>query len=85
MALGFVFPGQGSQSLGMLAELAAAGVTALKIEGRQRGRAYIAEVVAAFRRAVDAVARGAPAPPLDLSSVTEGRRETAGAYRKAWR
>ncbi len=69
----------------MLPDLAAAGVTALKIEGRQRGRAYIAEVVTAFRRAVDAVARGDPVPPLHLKTATEGQRETAGAYRKSWR
>jgi putative protease len=71
--------------LAMLPELAAAGVTALKIEGRQRGRAYVARVVAAFRRAVDAVARGEPVPALDLRATTEGQRETAGAYRKTWR
>lgn len=68
----------------MLPELMAAGVTALKIEGRQRGRAYVAQAVAAFRGAVDAAARGAPIPPLPLTAVTEGGRETAGAYRKAW-
>jgi putative protease len=72
-------------ALAMLPDLAAAGVTALKIEGRQRGRAYIAQVVAAFRRAVDAVAAGRPVPADDLLAVTEGGRETAGAYRKAWR
>jgi len=69
----------------MLPELAAAGVTALKIEGRQRGRAYVAQVVSAFRRAVDAAARGEPAPALELDSVTEGRRDTAGAYARSWR
>jgi len=69
----------------MLPELQAAGVTALKIEGRQRGRAYIAEVVSAFRQAVDAVAAGNPPPPLDLSSLNEGQRQTTGVYEKAWR
>ncbi|MCP5366375.1 MAG: U32 family peptidase [Hyphomicrobiales bacterium] len=68
-----------------LPELAAAGVTALKIEGRQRGRAYVAGVVAAFRRAVDAAARGEPVPADDLAALTEGGRATAGAYEKTWR
>ncbi len=71
-------------AIGILPELMAAGVTGLKIEGRQRGRAYVAEVVAAFRRAVDAAARGEPAPPTDLVAITEGGCYSAGAYRKTW-
>jgi len=69
----------------LVGELAAAGVTALKIEGRQRGRAYVAGVVGELRRAVDAVARGEPAPPLDLARLSEGGRQTTGAYAKSWR
>ena len=71
-------------AIGILPELMAAGVTGLKIEGRQRGRAYVAEVVGAFRRAVDAAARGEPAPPTDLVAITEGGCYSAGAYRKTW-
>ena len=71
-------------AIGILPELMAAGVTGLKIEGRQRGRAYVAEVVGAFRRAVDAAVRGEPAPPTDLVAMTEGGCYSAGAYRKAW-
>ena len=71
-------------AIGILRELMAAGVTGLKIEGRQRGRAYVAEVVAAFRRAVDAAVRGEPAPPTDLVAITEGGCYSAGAYRKTW-
>ena len=71
-------------AIGILPELMAAGVTGLKIEGRQRGRAYVAEVVGAFRRAVDAAVRGEPAPPTDLVAITEGGCYSAGAYRKAW-
>ena len=72
-------------AIAVLPELMAAGVRALKIEGRQRGRAYVARVVAAFRAAVDAAQRGETPPPLDLDGVTEGRRETAGAYARSWR
>ncbi len=71
--------------IGMLPELIAAGVRALKIEGRQRGRAYVARVVAAFRRAVDAVARGEPVPASELDGMAEGGRDTTGAYTRAWR
>jgi O2-independent ubiquinone biosynthesis protein UbiU len=69
----------------MLPELMAAGVSALKIEGRQRGRAYVGQVVSAFRRAIDAATRGEPVPPLGLETITEGQRKTAGAYNKTWR
>ena len=44
----------------------------------------MAEVVAAFRGAVDAALRGEPAPPTDLVAMTEGGCYSAGAYRKAW-
>jgi len=69
----------------LVPQLAAAGVTALKIEGRQRGRAYVAQVVAAFRRAVDAVEAGNPVPDLGLQTITEGQTRTSGAYDKRWR
>jgi putative protease len=69
----------------MLPELIAAGVTALKIEGRQRGRAYVARVVAAFRQALDAVAGGEAVPAHAFEGIAEGRRDTTGAYRRSWR
>ncbi|MCH7889142.1 MAG: U32 family peptidase [Proteobacteria bacterium] len=72
-------------AIAMLPDLMAAGVRALKIEGRQRGRAYVAQVVGAFRRAIDAAARGEPAPASDLGAVTEGHRDTEGAYAGSWR
>jgi len=70
--------------MAMLSELAAAGVSALKIEGRQRGRAYVSRVVAAFRQAIDATAQGEPVVSGCLDSVTEGQRDTTGAYDKTW-
>ncbi len=69
----------------MLPELMAAGVRALKIEGRQRSRAYVRAVVSELRRAVDAAAGGGAAHAPALGDVTEGGRETAGAYTRAWR
>lgn len=72
-------------ALGILPRLQAAGVTAIKIEGRQRGRAYISEVVASFRRAVDASANSTAMPENNLLRLTEGGQVTSGAYRKAWR
>lgn len=69
----------------LLPQLAAAGVTALKIEGRQRSRSYVRDVVASFRRAVSAQTAGAPIPAGELRSLSEGQATTAGAYRKTWR
>ena len=74
-------------AMSLLAGLKAAGVTAVKIEGRQRGKAYVARVAGAFRQAIDALDSGADPEafaPL-LTDLAEGGRETAGAYRKLWR
>lgn len=69
----------------ILPRLQAAGVTAIKIEGRQRGKAYIAKVVASFRRALDALASGSTMPENRLHEMAEGGRQTMGAYQKVWR
>ncbi len=70
----------------MLPELVAAGVHAFKIEGRQRSKSYVRSVVSAFRRAVDDIRAGAEPDLADLVALTEGRKETQGAFRtKKWR
>jgi putative protease len=69
----------------LLPKLADIGVTGLKIEGRQRGRAYVAAVVRAFRCAVDALAAGRGCDLGALRALSEGQSDTTGAYRKAWR
>ncbi len=69
----------------LIPDLAAAGVRALKIEGRQRSRAYVSQVVRAFRAAVEAVAAGRPLPASALARLSEGQAATTGAYAKTWR
>ncbi|MEZ5840856.1 MAG: peptidase U32 family protein [Hyphomicrobiales bacterium] len=69
----------------LMPALKAAGVTALKIEGRQRSRAYTLAVVQAFRRAVSELDRDGDVGPLELAAFTEGGQATGGAYRKVWR
>lgn len=70
----------------LLPDLMRAGVTALKIEGRQRSRAYVKSVVSAFRKAVDDLMDGRDAAFANLLALTEGHRETEGAFRsKRWR
>jgi len=76
----------GLNAIDILPQLKAAGVTALKIEGRQRSRAYVAEVVSAFRKALNAMEAGSTQSfANDLKNVAEGGRETFGAYKKGWR
>lgn len=74
-------------AMGLLSGLRAAGVTAVKIEGRQRGKAYVARVASAFRQAIDALDAGGDPQAYEhlLTDLAEGGRETAGAYKKTWR
>ncbi len=70
----------------LLPDLIAAGVDAFKIEGRQRSRAYVKSVVEAFRKAIDSVLAGEPPQLADLVSLTEGQKQTEGAFKtKKWR
>ena len=70
----------------LLPALMEAGVDALKIEGRQRSRAYVQAVVAAWRSAIDAVLGGAQLNLDDLAMLAEGRKQTMGAFQsKKWR
>ena len=67
----------------IIPELMEAGVSALKIEGRQRSKAYVRQVVANFRKAIDAAARGERLV-IDMDNLSEGGKNTTGAYRKKW-
>lgn len=69
----------------LLPRLAAAGVSAVKIEGRQRGKAYVQAVVRAFRSAVDGLAGGRAVDLNRLLALAEGQKVTSGAYAKTWR
>lgn len=77
--------------LSMLPELIDAGVAAIKVEGRQRSPAYVAQVTRALREALDA-AEGAgqrysvkPAWRDALAKVSEGQQATLGAYSRPWK
>lgn len=69
----------------LMPQLKKAGVTALKIEGRQRSASYVSQVVRNFRAAVDALDSGLPMPAGMLTRLSEGQADTTGAYRKIWR
>jgi putative protease len=77
-------------TLELLPQLARAGVVALKIEGRQRGAAYVAAVASTWRSALDrfnADPDGWSAQPgwqRTLSSQAEGHQTTLGPYHRSW-
>jgi putative protease len=77
-------------TLELLPRLQKAGVVALKIEGRQRGAAYVASVASVWRQAIDAQAR-APETwnvradwQAALAAHAEGHQTTLGPYHRAW-
>jgi putative protease len=70
---------------GLLPDLLAAGVTSLKVEGRQRSRAYVRKVVEDFRQAIDALSNRNLACQSNLSALSEGQSQTQGVYNKTWR
>jgi collagenase-like PrtC family protease len=78
-------------TLELLPQLAEAGVAAVKIEGRQRSPAYVAEVTSVWRAAIDAC-RDDPArfAAKDtwmgrLGRLAEGQQQTLGAYHRPWK
>jgi len=77
--------------LEVLPEIAAIGVAAIKVEGRQRSPAYVAQVTRALRAALDELARDPdnfhvkPAWQAELAHVSEGSQVTLGAYNRPWR
>ena len=77
--------------LEMLPELIDIGVSAIKVEGRQRSPMYTAQVTRTLREAIDAAARQSksyqinPAWDKTLSKVSEGHQSTLGAYSRPWK
>uniref|UniRef100_A0ABX1PNM3 Ubiquinone biosynthesis protein UbiU n=1 Tax=Aromatoleum anaerobium TaxID=182180 RepID=A0ABX1PNM3_9RHOO len=78
-------------TLELLPDLARAGIRAIKIEGRQRSPAYVAQVTRVWREALDRVMRDIdgfrvqPAWIAELDKVSEGRSHTLGAYYRPWK
>jgi putative protease len=75
-------------ALDVLPRLIAAGIRAVKIEGRQRSPAYVAQVTKLMRRALDQCLDGASAASAAvndaLDHLAEGRTHTLGAYHRPW-
>jgi len=78
-------------TLELLPEMARIGIAAIKIEGRQRSPAYVAQVTQVWRAAIDAVKRAPDsfsptrAWMAALTKVSEGSMQTLGAYYRPWK
>lgn len=78
-------------TLEMLPQMMEIGVAAIKIEGRQRSPAYVAQVTQVWREAIDACRRDPahftlrPNWMAQLNKVSEGQSHTLGAYYRPWK
>lgn len=77
-------------TLTILPDLIRIGVSAIKIEGRQRSPAYVEQVTRVWRTAIDQASAGnrysvQPAWAETLSRFAEGQQHTLGAYDRPWR
>jgi putative protease len=78
-------------TLAVLPELMRAGVRAVKIEGRQRSPAYVAQVTRVWREAIDQAVRqghryGVKTDWMaQLDQLAEGQQHTLGAYHRPWK
>jgi putative protease len=77
-------------TLDILPQLLGAGVSAIKIEGRQRSPAYVAQVTRVWRQAIDTLLRDPEHFHAQqdwtraLQNVSEGTQTTLGAYHRPW-
>jgi putative protease len=76
-------------TLELIPEFARAGVRAIKIEGRQRSPAYVAQVTRVWREAIDAWKAGPFTPKAAwvdaLNRHAEGSQATLGAFSRPWK
>ena len=78
-------------TLELLPQLVRMGVRAVKIEGRQRSPAYVAQVTRIWREAIDqCLAQGhryavKTAWMAGLDQLAEGQQHTLGAYHRPWK
>lgn len=78
-------------TLELLPQLKKMGIAAIKIEGRQRSPAYVAQVTKVWRQAIDSCRDSEqrysvkPAWMHELDKVAEGQQHTLGAYHRPWK
>lgn len=77
-------------TLSLLPQLNKIGISALKIEGRQRSPAYTRQVTRTWRQAIDAVKKNPETFAVQaewdhcLTALSEGAQTTLGAYERTW-
>ncbi|GGK55393.1 ubiquinone anaerobic biosynthesis protein UbiU [Amphritea balenae] len=80
-------------TLDLIPQLESIGISAVKIEGRQRSPAYVAEVVKIWRQALDLAKAQQQSPEnfqvkpewnQGLTDLSEGSTTTIGAYHRSW-
>lgn len=77
-------------TLDILPDLYNAGIAAIKVEGRQRSAAYVAQVTSILRAAIDScITSTDDYHPHDawrdgLARLSEGSQTTLGAYERPW-
>jgi putative protease len=78
-------------TMDLLPEMFRMGIAAIKIEGRQRSPAYVAQVTRAWRAAIDACRDNLDGFTVNeawrapLAQVAEGSMHTLGAYYRPWK
>ncbi|MFK7160051.1 peptidase U32 family protein [Marinospirillum sp. MEB164] len=74
-------------TLDLIPELRAAGIKAIKLEGRQRSPAYVKQVTQIWRAALDQQEGCAPLEiwQTQLDQLSEGSSTTLGAYHRRWK
>jgi putative protease len=78
-------------TLELLPEILRMGISAVKIEGRQRSPAYVEHVTKVWRAAIDAAQQNSdrysvnPAWSAALGKLSEGQQHTLGAYHRPWK
>ncbi len=77
-------------TMDLIPELAKIGVSAVKIEGRQRSPAYVEQVTRVWRAALDSHSQAPDQYKVEhlwrqtLAGLSEGSQTTLGAYHRAW-
>jgi len=78
-------------TLELIPEMLRIGISAVKIEGRQRSPVYVEQVTKVWRAAIDSATKDAenyavtPGWMNQLNKLAEGQQHTLGAYHRPWK